>query len=79
MANIVKSPQKSKPADSAAVPRTLAVLLGSDTIVRLVDGLQCPRCKAGIHNDAELTDDGWRLLCRGCHVDIITVEGGEVS
>jgi hypothetical protein len=55
--------------------RTLTAMLGSDTVVRLVDGLQCPRCQAHIHNDAELTEDGWRLLCRECHVDILTVEG----
>jgi hypothetical protein len=55
--------------------RVLEAVLGFHTVVRLVDGLQCPRCQARIHNDAELTDDGWRLTCRECHVDILAVEG----
>jgi hypothetical protein len=55
--------------------RVLTAVLGSDVTIRLVDGLRCPRCQAGISNNVELTDDGWRLLCRGCHTDILTVEG----
>jgi hypothetical protein len=55
--------------------RVLTAVLGSNTVVRLVDGLRCPRCQAGICNDAMLTNDGWRLTCRECHVDILAVEG----
>jgi hypothetical protein len=55
--------------------RTLTALVGENTVVRLVDGLVCPRCSARIHNDAQLTEEGWRLLCRECHVDILTVDG----
>jgi ribosomal protein L40E len=55
--------------------RTLTALVGRNAVVRLVDGLICPRCQARLHNDAEQTEDGWRLLCRKCHVDILTVEG----
>jgi ribosomal protein L40E len=54
--------------------RTLTALVGENTTVRLVDGLVCPRCSARLHNDAELTDDGWRLLCRKCHADVLVVE-----
>jgi hypothetical protein len=79
MPDIANPPAKSKPGQknkaAEGLLRTLTAMLGSDITIRLVDGLRCPRCQAGIHNDAELTDDGWRLLCRECHVDILVVEG----
>jgi hypothetical protein len=54
--------------------RALTALLGSDTTVRLVDGLRCPRCGTAIHLHPEETDIGWRILCSGCHGDILVVE-----
>jgi hypothetical protein len=53
--------------------RALAVVLG-DRIIRLVDGLRCPRCQAEIRNDPEETDDGWRIICHGCHRDLFVIE-----
>jgi hypothetical protein len=53
--------------------RALAVVL-DDRIIRLVDGLHCPACQAEIHNDPEETDDGWRIVCRNCHRDLLVVE-----
>jgi hypothetical protein len=62
------------PLCGEGLPRTLTAILGSDTTVRLVDGLRCPRCRTAIRLDPEKTDIGWRLLCAGCHVDILVVE-----
>jgi uncharacterized protein YbaR (Trm112 family) len=56
--------------------RTLTAMLGSRTI-RLIDGLCCPHCRAEIRNYPEETDAGWRLLCPGCHGDLLVVEDEE--
>jgi uncharacterized protein YbaR (Trm112 family) len=56
--------------------RTLTAMLGSRTI-RLIDGLHCPHCHSEVRNYPEETDTGWRLLCPGCHGDLLVVEDEE--
>jgi hypothetical protein len=50
--------------------RIRSAVLGN-RIIRLVDGLNCPRRAHAIHNEPERTNDGWRILCPNCHIDII--------
>ena len=39
----------------------------------LAPGLRC-RCGTVVENDPEVTDDGHRVVCRGCHQNILSVE-----
>jgi hypothetical protein len=42
--------------------------------IRLVEGLRCPNCGKEVGNYPEETGDGWRLLCRCCHAEIVVTE-----
>jgi hypothetical protein len=55
--------------------RLQAAVLHNRT-VRIVDGLRCPYCDTTIRaSDPEETGNGnWRILCGGCHRDILVVE-----
>jgi hypothetical protein len=37
--------------------------------------LHCPNCGRETGNYPEETGDGWRLLCRYCHAEIVVTEG----
>jgi hypothetical protein len=58
-----------------AMLRLQAAVLHNRTI-RIADGLQCPSCGTAIRTtDPEDTDNGnWRIVCSGCHRDILVVE-----
>jgi hypothetical protein len=44
-------------------------------IVRIADGVSCPACGAVIRAcDAEETNDGVRIICHGCHRDLLVIE-----
>jgi hypothetical protein len=44
-------------------------------IVHIADGLRCPACGTVIRAvDTEEINDGLRLICHGCHRDILVVE-----
>jgi hypothetical protein len=45
------------------------------TVVRMVVGLRCPRCRRPLQASDVVADSGAvTLICAGCHHDVLTVE-----
>lgn len=56
--------------------RLQSAVLPDGDIVRLVTGLYCP-CGRNLRCDPEpMGDGGFRLLCDGCHGDVMVYEPG---
>jgi hypothetical protein len=52
-----------------------SVIYGSNHVVRLAAGLHCPHCQRELRpTDVELSDRGLRVVCQGCHGDLLTTE-----
>jgi hypothetical protein len=57
-----------------AMLRLQAAVLHNRTI-RIADGVSCPACGTAIRaSDPEETDGGWRIVCSGCHRDLLVVD-----
>ena len=57
-----------------ALLRLREALLRNRT-VRIADGTSCPTCGTVIRTtDPETTNDGWRIVCSGCHRDLLIEE-----
>ncbi|WP_029582507.1 hypothetical protein [Bradyrhizobium sp. URHD0069] len=52
----------------------LSAILGDGHELRIAADMHCPSCGAVVRNYPEPLDDGFRLLCDGCHRDIIVFE-----
>ena len=67
--------QRLAPSDSV-VRRMQSAVLPDGNTVRLVAGLHCP-CGRELRCDPEpMGDGGFRLLCAGCHGDVLVYEPG---
>ena len=47
--------------------------------IRVASGLCCPHCGKPLapHAARHRDQDGWRMVCQGCHRDIIVIEPAE--
>ena len=64
------------PLSDSVVRRLQSGVLPDGDIVRLVAGLYCP-CGRVLRCDPEpVGDGGFRLLCDGCHGDVMVYEPG---
>jgi hypothetical protein len=52
----------------------LSAILPHGRELRIAADMRCPSCGAVLRNYPEPLDDGFRLLCAGCHRDIIVFE-----
>ena len=57
-----------------ATPNTTFAFSG-DAMVRLAADFKCPHCGHGLHaTDVDIDNVDVRLVCGGCHKDILTIE-----
>jgi hypothetical protein len=44
-------------------------------MLRVVDGLSCPSCGRAVRPyDADCLSPGLRLICQGCHIELLSFE-----